>query len=57
MPVELDEENVSDDSDGKSKMSFSYWGADKVAVQSYSVRARGKQAVGNAIAARHRPIT
>ena len=35
MPTEEEEEaaNDSDDSDRKSKMSFSYWGADKVTLQ------------------------
>ncbi|CAK5277721.1 unnamed protein product [Mycena citricolor] len=34
MPDEEEEENTdSDDSDRKSKMSFSYWGADKITVQ------------------------
>ena len=50
--VEHDEEDVSDDSDRKSKMSFSYWGADKVTVQTSDAKARGKQAAKNAISAR-----
>jgi hypothetical protein len=35
-----EEEVDSDDSDRKSKMSFSYWGADKVTVQKTAVRKR-----------------
>jgi hypothetical protein len=54
--AEHDEENVSDDSDRKSKMSFSYWGADKVTIQSSEAKARGKQAARNAITARRGPV-
>ena len=37
-------------------MSFSYWGADKVTVQTPAAKARGKQAAKNAVAARRGPI-
>ena len=40
MPNEDDEEAESDDSDKKSKMSFSYWGADKVTIQKPATRPR-----------------
>ena len=44
MPLPDDDENNddgdSDDSDKKSKMSFSYWGADKVTVQKPVIRGR-----------------
>jgi len=40
-PTPEEEEDVeSDDSDRKSKMSFSYWGADKVTVQKTTVKKR-----------------
>lgn len=39
-----DEELDSDDSDRKSKMSFSYWGADKVTV--HKPAAKGRQTIG-----------
>jgi len=35
-----DDDNHSDDSDKKSKMSFSYWGADKITVQKPVVKGR-----------------
>lgn len=41
---EDDEEADSDDSDRKSKMSFSYWGADKVTV--HKPVGKGRQSVG-----------
>jgi len=37
---EKNEDGDSDDSDKKSKMSFSYWGADKVTVQKPVIRGR-----------------
>ncbi|KAG6890463.1 hypothetical protein C0992_001510 [Termitomyces sp. T32_za158] len=40
LPPDDDEANDSDDSDRKSKMSFSYWGADKVTVQKPPVKGR-----------------
>lgn len=40
LPNDDDEEAESDDSDKKSKMSFSYWGADKVTIQKPVIRAR-----------------
>ena len=44
MPLPDDDENNddgdSDDSDKKSKMSFSYWGADKVTVQKPVIKGR-----------------
>lgn len=40
LPPDDDEGNDSDDSDRKSKMSFSYWGADKVTVQKPLVKGR-----------------
>ncbi|KIY50923.1 Dbl homology domain-containing protein [Fistulina hepatica ATCC 64428] len=41
MPDDDEDKGVeSDDSDRKSKMSFSYWGADKVTVQKPAVRGR-----------------
>jgi len=45
LPDNDDEEAESDDSDKKSKMSFSYWGADKITIQkpSPSDRARVRQ--------------
>ncbi|KAF8321624.1 Dbl homology domain-containing protein [Clavulina sp. PMI_390] len=52
---EDNEDNESDDSDRKSKMSFSYWGADKITVQAAGAKARGKQAAKNAVAARRGP--
>ena len=40
-PVEEDEAAIeSDDSDRKSKMSFSYWGADKVTVHKPVIKGR-----------------
>ncbi|GLB35031.1 putative protein with domain-containing protein [Lyophyllum shimeji] len=43
LPPDDEDGNSSDDSDKKSKMSFSYWGADKVTVQKPIVK--GKAAV------------
>ena len=40
MPEDDDEGGESDDSDRKSKMSFSYWGADKVTLQKPVVKPR-----------------
>lgn len=41
VPLPEDDDNDgSDDSDKKSKMSFSYWGADKVTIQKPAVRPR-----------------
>lgn len=40
MPEDNDEGGDSDDSDRKSKMSFSYWGADKVTLQKPVVKPR-----------------
>ncbi|KAG6878703.1 hypothetical protein C0993_011518 [Termitomyces sp. T159_Od127] len=40
LPPDDDAANDSDDSDRKSKMSFSYWGADKVTVQKPPVKGR-----------------
>jgi hypothetical protein len=37
---DLEEEVDSDDSDRKSKMSFSYWGADKITVQPVTPKAK-----------------
>ena len=37
---EKDEENDSSDSDRKSKMSFSYWGADKATIPKPAVKSR-----------------
>lgn len=48
--------DVSDDSDQKSKMSFSYWGADKITVQRPAAKARGAAAATSAIAARRGPV-
>ncbi|KAF8654241.1 hypothetical protein AX16_003762 [Volvariella volvacea WC 439] len=40
MPADNEDGNSSDDSDKKSKMSFSYWGADKVTVQKPMLKGR-----------------
>lgn len=40
LPDDEEEDAESDDSDKKSKMSFSYWGADKVTIQKPTIRAR-----------------
>ena len=40
MPDDDEDGSDSDDSDRKSKMSFSYWGADKVTLQKPNVRPR-----------------
>ncbi|KXN85461.1 RhoGEF domain-containing protein gxcJ [Leucoagaricus sp. SymC.cos] len=40
LPDDDDDDNDSDDSDRKSKMSFSYWGADKITVQKPVVKGR-----------------
>ena len=40
MPDDDEREDDSDDSDKKSKMSFSYWGADKITVQKPAVKTR-----------------
>ncbi|KAG5727691.1 RhoGEF domain-containing protein gxcJ [Termitomyces sp. T112] len=45
LPADDDEANDSDDSDRKSKMSFSYWGADKVTVQKPLVKGRTPSAL------------
>lgn len=49
MPTEEEEEaaNDSDDSDRKSKMSFSYWGADKVTLQKPIVKPKAPSANGS----------
>jgi hypothetical protein len=53
---EADEKaHESEDSDQKSKMSFSYWGADKITIQRPAAKMRGKAAAKNAIAARRGP--
>ncbi|THH06756.1 hypothetical protein EW145_g3874 [Phellinidium pouzarii] len=39
-PDEEEDENDSSDSDRKSKMSFSYWGADKVTIHKPAVKSR-----------------
>ncbi|KAG6814317.1 hypothetical protein H0H92_013442 [Tricholoma furcatifolium] len=44
LPDDDEENNDSDDSDRKSKMSFSYWGADKITVQ--KPLAKGKTSPG-----------
>ncbi|KAF7322930.1 DH domain-containing protein [Mycena chlorophos] len=41
MPDDDEDGGDSDDSDRKSKMSFSYWGADKITVQKPVIKARG----------------
>ncbi|KAF7305117.1 DH domain-containing protein [Mycena kentingensis (nom. inval.)] len=41
MPDDDEEAGDSDDSDRKSKMSFSYWGADKITVQKPVIKPRG----------------
>ncbi|KAF5380934.1 hypothetical protein D9615_003888 [Tricholomella constricta] len=40
LPADDEDGNDSDDSDKKSKMSFSYWGADKVTVQKPMIKGR-----------------
>ena len=52
---EIEEEDAaaeSDDSDRKSKMSFSYWGADKITIQTPAAKARGTGAAKSAVQAR-----
>ncbi|CAL1704364.1 unnamed protein product [Somion occarium] len=46
MPDDDEDDNDSDDSDRKSKMSFSYWGADKVTLQKPIVKPRQLSANG-----------
>jgi hypothetical protein len=40
LPDDDEDDNDSDDSDRKSKMSFSYWGADKITVQKPVVKGK-----------------
>lgn len=49
---EEDEDGDSDDSDRKSKMSFSYWGADKITIQAPAAKNRGTAAAKAAVARR-----
>lgn len=46
LPDDDDEAGDSDDSDRKSKMSFSYWGADKVTLQKPVVKPRQVSGMG-----------
>lgn len=53
MPADDERDSDSDDSDKKSKMSFSYWGADKITVQKPVIKGRTTPGV----TARRAPIT